>query len=108
MNVPFTETLLASDPHPSLGEHAQTYGRLIGSWTGEVLDYLPDGTVRMGPVEIHFAWVLEGRAVQDVWIAPPRAERQANACETAGNRYGTTIRMFDRDRGVWQVACAIR
>ncbi len=51
----------------------------------------PDG-------EWHFAWVLEGRAVQDIWIVPPREKRGA------GNlyEYGTTIRFYDPTIDAWR------
>ena len=37
------DALAALGPHPSLGVHAETYGRLIGSWAGEVHDHTPLG-----------------------------------------------------------------
>jgi hypothetical protein len=49
------------------------YGWLIGSWDMDVVHYRVDlGSARRRG-EIHFGWVLEGRAVQDVWIMPPLA-----------------------------------
>ena len=46
MNTPvhspgLAETLLAPAPHPSLGKHADTFGRIIGSWVGEYRDRHP-------------------------------------------------------------------
>ena len=50
-------------------------GWLIGGWEAAVYDYAEDGTAHEGSGEWHFGRV-EGRAIQDVWIAPPRsAER---------------------------------
>lgn len=57
--------LAAPGPHESLGAHAETYGWLIGSWRDEYTDYDDDRVLR-GAIEVHFAWVLEGRAIQDV------------------------------------------
>src|SRR5437868_13828635 len=73
------------------------YGWLIGSWDMDVVHYRVD--LRHAPRhgEIHFGWVLEGRAVQDVWIMPPRngptGGRQAGDADLA--RYGTTLRIWD-------------
>jgi len=93
--------LVAGGPHPSLGAHAETYGRMIGSWTGELHNHMLTDTPR-SQIEIHFGWVLEGRAVQDVWITPPRAAR--DAAQTAPMRwYGTTLRVFDPARESWHV-----
>ena len=94
------ETLLAPGPHPSLGVHSDTYGRVIGSWAGELNRYQDGKSVASASVEAHFAWVLEGRAVQDVWITPARADRQSSA--GAGfNWYGSTLRVFDPATSAW-------
>ena len=93
----FTGALISADPHPDLGPQAETYGRFIGSWQGEYRDTSVDGTLRTGPMELHFAWVLCGRAVQDLWIARtqgPDADRRT---------YGTTIRVYDPDIDAWRV-----
>jgi hypothetical protein len=55
------------------------------------------GTLGTGNGEIHAGWVLEGRAVQDVWIFP-----RPGTPVTDGQEYGTTIRFFDRARGDWR------
>ncbi len=100
MTSAFHEALSAAGPHPSLGAHAETYGRLIGSWTGEVRNLMvkPQTTASL---EIHFGWVLDGRAVQDTWITPARAER-AGVAETPMNWYGTTLRVFDPKSESWR------
>ncbi|HTP29420.1 MAG TPA: hypothetical protein VMK12_27620 [Anaeromyxobacteraceae bacterium] len=95
------DALAALGPHPSLGVHAETYGRLIGSWAGEVHDHTPLG-VAVGPAEIHFAWVLEGRAVQDAWIVPSRAARGQGPAPLRC-RYGTTLRVFHPSDQLWRV-----
>ena len=94
-------TLLADGPHESLGDHASTFGRLIGSWVGEYHDPRPDG-METGPMEVHFAWALQGRAVQDTWIAPTldSTEDQRNLLNR--DMCGSTVRVFDRDKGLWR------
>jgi hypothetical protein len=95
--------LIASGPHPSLGLHADTYGRLIGSWQGEYRDYDRSGQVLSGLLEVHFVWVLQGLAVQDVWIAPTRAQRMGEVDLSQRNTYGTTLRVFDPEIEAWRV-----
>jgi hypothetical protein len=96
----FIETLSATAPHPSLGAHSDTYARIIGSWTGELTRYEHGRGVASASVEAHFAWVLEGRAVQDVWITPARSDRQPSA--NAGfDWYGSTLRVFDPSINAW-------
>jgi hypothetical protein len=100
MNQGFIETLAATAPHESLGSHADTYARVIGSWIGELTRYADGKSAASASVEAHFSWVLEGRAVQDVWITPARRDRKANA-DAGFNWYGSTLRVFDPSTGAW-------
>lgn len=97
------------DALPSVGpaadvSHHDLYGSLSGDWDVDVTDYLPDGTRRQGTGEWHFGWVLQGRALQDVWIAPRRGERPPPG-ETPDrwNRYGVSIRFYDPAIDAWRV-----
>ena len=98
----FLKVLSATGPHPSLGRQAETYGRVIGSWQGKLIDHFSSSTPQTHSVEAHFAWVLEGRAVQDVWITPARAEREGNA-KRAVDWYGATFRVYDPKADLWRV-----
>lgn len=102
MNTAFFDALGAERPHPSLGVHADTYGRLIGSWTGETHHHAPDGRVSTGSLEVRFAWVLDGRAVQDVWVTPARPDRGAQRLPRQLDWYGTTVRTFDPKSETWR------
>ncbi len=51
-------------------------------------------------MEVHFGWVLQGRAVQDTWIAPPRSQRAGSALRR--QTYGTTVRVFHPESEVWR------
>jgi hypothetical protein len=95
--IGFVPALCAPGPHPDLGEQAATYGRFIGSWSGTYRDTSPEGTERTGEMEVHFAWVLRGRAVQDLWIA--RTPDGGDDRRT----YGTTIRVYDPAIDAWRV-----
>jgi len=94
--------LAAAEPHPSLGAHADDYGRVIGSWRGELIDHFSAKSPQTRSVEAHFGWVLEGRAVQDVWITPARAERSSAEKRTL-DWYGTTLRIYDPKTELWRV-----
>jgi hypothetical protein len=92
-------TALQSDG-PAMPEPAQLFAPFIGSWGLVVRWFDEHGAVsRTEAGEWHFAWVLEGRAVQDVWIVPPRAVRTADA---ALYEYGTSIRFYDPALDAWQ------
>src|SRR5215813_1444723 len=79
------------------------YGWLVGDWEATVYDYAADGTASESSGEWHFGWVLEGRAIQDVWIAPPRSQRNGKTLSKRNNRYGTSLRVYDQENGVWRV-----
>jgi hypothetical protein len=100
---PTADALLATSAHPSLGAAADLYAWLVGSWNVDVTDFGDDGMPRHGDGEWHFAWVLEGRALQDVWIVPMRAERAREPASVVGNRYGTSLRVYDRETATWRV-----
>ena len=98
----FAQALMAKGPAAQLGDAASVYGWLIGSWDVRVIDYGADGTKRESTGEWHFGWVLEGRAVQDVWISPPRSQRDSSPPQP-GNRYGTSLRVYDAGIQAWRV-----
>jgi len=72
MTDTFTEALHSSGPDPDHAGKLTLYGRFIGAWTFDAMRTLEDGTKLTGRGEVHFGWVLEGKAVQDVWILPAR------------------------------------
>ena len=53
--------------------------------------------------EWHFGWALEGRAIQDVWIVPPRGELRHGDAAANFNSYGTTLRVYDPDIDAWRI-----
>ena len=104
-NRGFIAALSSDGAAAELGELASDFGWLVGGWAADVRDVDDDGRVRVGEGEWWFAWVLEGRAIQDVWISPSRGKRGAGIGDPAGanNRYGTTVRWFDRRAGLWRI-----
>ncbi|MFA6268113.1 MAG: hypothetical protein WC670_20630 [Pseudolabrys sp.] len=86
----FIETLSASGPAADLAAKLELYGRFIGDWVFDAVVNKDDGTQHRDRGEIHFAWVLDGRAIQDVWILP-------------GLFYGTTLRVHDPGIDAWHI-----
>jgi hypothetical protein len=88
--------LKALDPHPSLGDQAKVFGRFVGTWDGEYTEFSKDGKVSRSSGEWVFGWVMDGRAIQDLFVIHPSAARS--------ERYmGTTLRYFDTKSGTWTV-----
>jgi len=79
---------------PEIPEEADLYGWLVGSWELDVRHYRVDVSGRGIKGEAHFGWILEGRAVQDVWIM--RAGE-------VGHMHGTTLRVWDPEIQAWRI-----
>jgi hypothetical protein len=98
----FQTVLTAAGPSPEIPEVSNVYGWLIGSWELEVRRYGVDVSERHIKGEAHFAWVLEGRAIQDVWLLPRLSDRTAGL-EKNLNSYGTTLRVWDPAIQAWRI-----
>jgi hypothetical protein len=61
----FVGRFRAQGRSPEIPESEDAYGWLVGSWQLDVRHYFTDVSTRNLKGETHFAWVLEGRAVQD-------------------------------------------
>jgi hypothetical protein len=95
------DALDAPGPFPAYADKLMLFGRLVGSWDVEARFFDAAGNViSERPGEWHFGWVLEGRAIQDVLISPPRDGRGHGQ---ASHEYGTTIRAYDPRIDAWRV-----
>jgi len=102
----FVASLVASGRSTEIPESADVYGWLVGGWELEVLRYRTvDLSSQNVKGEVHFCWVLEGRAIQDVWIMPRFADRQGHP-DGADNMYGTTLRLWDPAILAWRIRWA--
>jgi hypothetical protein len=98
----FLDALRADGPAAERGSSMDLYGRFIGSWDLLVTRFFEDGTTRQRPGEWHFGWVLEGRAMQDVWIVPGRGAGREKT-PAAELFYGTTLRTYDPRIDAWHI-----
>lgn len=98
----FVEALAASERSPEIPAVDDLFGRFLGTWAIGVFDYQGDGAVQESTGEVHFSRILEGRAIQLVWIIPRRSERVAEMPKAA-NRYGTTLCVWDPQIAAWRV-----
>ncbi|PWT94016.1 MAG: hypothetical protein C5B54_00740 [Acidobacteria bacterium] len=98
----FIDVLYSNSPHPDLGDACELYSWLIGDWDAQLFEHNDDGSKIERAGEWHFAWVLEGRAVQDVFIVPRRDARSLELGKE-GNRYGTTLRIYDHAQEAWRI-----
>ncbi len=95
----FAAALVSEGPHPDIPPAHRLFAPMIGSWDLLITWLDVDGSVaRQERGEWHFSWVLEGRAIQDIWLWPPRGDRTARPGE---GEYGTSLRYFDAALGAW-------
>jgi hypothetical protein len=76
------------------------FGRFVGSWEIEWRGVDADGTERRMQGELHFGWVLGGRAVQDIWIVPARG--LPGEGQPGVSFHGTTVRFYDPAIDAWR------
>ena len=90
--------LHAAGPSGPLSEKLGLFGQFVGAWDLECHGKDHDGHDIVVPGELHFGWVLGGRAVQDIWRVPVDP---ADAPAMRGF-HGTTIRFYDPAIDAWR------
>src|SRR5262245_64445462 len=90
-------TLRSPGPHIVPGEdpQARIFDTFVGAWDVEYSTIHDDGSKEKGAGQLLVGWILDGRALQDIWIwsDPVRAVRSMV----------TTIRFFDPKGTAWRV-----
>ena len=99
-NIPAIKGLLAHGPNPEMAEKLMLFGQFVGDW--DILEdrfYDSSGTrsleENLSRGGLHWGWVLDGRAVQDVWMSIDEKTGRAKS-------EGTTIRFYDEKIDAWQ------
>jgi hypothetical protein len=103
----FISALASPGRAADIDEADDVYGWLVGSWSLQVLHYRGfDVRGEKLTGEVHASWVLEGRAVQDVWIMPVRDDRRAGrmARDRQNDMYGSTLRAWDPALRAWRIS----
>src|SRR5919109_4265036 len=86
----------SSNANAALGDEAQTFDRFVGTWDADFSFRRKDGVVYHKKGELHFGWVMDGRAIQDLWIGYPTEGQKERSI-------GTTLRFFDPKLKQWRI-----
>src|SRR5213080_2966654 len=86
----------AEGPFPDFKEKLALFGQFVGDWVIEEARYpRPHELELRSQGEIHFGWILDGRAVQDVFMTRDPDTGRAVPI-------GTTVRFYDPKLDAWQ------
>jgi hypothetical protein len=83
-------------------EEMTLYGWMVGDWEMDYAYNLSDGTIRRGHGSIHSGWVLQGRAIQDIWRIPGRTPGVPDDPAESW-MHGTTLRIYDPGIDAWHI-----
>jgi hypothetical protein len=89
--------LAANGPREGIEEKLMLFGQFVGDW--DILEdrcLQPDGKWATSRGELHWRWILEGRALQDVWMTIDEKTKKPVPD-------GTTVRLYDPKIDAWRV-----
>jgi hypothetical protein len=89
-NRALLEALHAAGPTADRADKLSLYAWLVGRWDMDVVVHQNDRSPQSMRGFISAGWILEGRAIQDVFAVP-------------GLFYGTSVRFYDPNIDAWQV-----
>ena len=85
----------AMGPDPVVKDKLMLFGQFVGEWDiieGKYLDEAGQWVNQTG--EVHWNWILDGKALQDVWMYHDRESGRLSPA-------GTTLRFYDSKKGFW-------
>lgn len=85
--------LVSTRPDPELKDALMLFGQFVGSWHIQLRFHKPDGSTEDQEGEVHYGWILDGRAIQDVWISHRGTGRMV---------WGTTLRYPEPSLEAWR------
>lgn len=95
----FTTALISEKKNEIIPEEEDYFGKFIGEWNFKWHDNIGDQYESVADGKWTFSRVLEGRAVQDVFVT---SKRNTKTGETE-QEYGTTIRIYNPLNKNWDI-----
>ena len=88
--------LQAAGPHPSLGDHANVFSRLVGAWQIKYAFLSNDGATTQATGAFSAGWVMDGHVMQCLYTIDPSATRKEKFI-------GTSLSYFDVKSQTWRL-----
>ena len=82
-------------PEPGGDPQARLFDPFVGTWNIDYTTIADDGARQRSQGQLIAGWVLDGRALQDIWIWHEPGH--------SGRWMGTTLRFYDAERKVWRI-----
>lgn len=101
MTDEFYDALLYGGKSPLIPDGEDLFGGFVGAWDFDWFDGLDGPEPRQVRGEWIFRRILEGLAVQDLFICPSREARLVTPQPDAA--YGTTVRMYNPGKRAWDI-----
>lgn len=96
----FTEALLSAEKSPMIPDEYDIFGKFCGSWKFKGDFMTGSGEIQTSEGEWLFSRILNGTAIQDVFIWPPRDQRRSD--DVCGE-YASSIFAYDPLSKKWDV-----
>jgi len=97
----FINALVSEAPQSDLKNKLNLFGQFIGEWDFDWIGGKGTPDELRVPGEWIFSWILEGSAIQDVFICPSREEKVRNP--QPNGEYGTTVRFYNPSKDAWDI-----
>lgn len=90
----------ADQPNALPADKLRLFGQFVGVWAIDVLYHGLDGETCRIDGEWRFRWMLDGRAIHDVWVAPRRTSGPIE--EDLCSDHGAMLRFYDAKIDAWR------
>ena len=97
----FAKALISAVPKSEYRDKLSLFGQFVGEWDFEGIFSRGTPDEWSVPGEWLFSWILDGTAIQDVFICPSLEERMKNPNPNA--EYGTSVRFYNSSKDCWDV-----
>ena len=97
----FASALVSDKPYSELKQKLSLFGQFVGQWDFDWIYARGTPDESHTPGEWLFSWILQGTAIQDVFICPSREERASGSLPDG--EYGTTTRFYNSDKDTWDI-----